>query len=200
MTENPIMILLYVGVAAYVLHTYLGDYKAEKAGEPKSGAMPGATPFGMMAVLIGVVGTLVILAAEVGGEIALGIADEQSDVVWYLLVTWLCAGIVEEIIFRGFLVVDNKGRAALIGSCVGFSLLFALIHPHLWSMEDGFELTLTQKGFFTTGLLLANSLWWYAVRFGPWNPSRSIFPCMIAHAASNLGVFLVKLSQGYVLF
>lgn len=200
MTENPIMILLYVGVAAYVLHTYLGDYKAEKAGEPKSGAMPGATPFGMMAVLIGVVGTLVILAAEVGGEVALGIADEQSDVVWYLLVTWLCAGIVEEIIFRGFLVVDNKGRAALIGSCVGFSLLFALIHPHLWSMEDGFELTLTQKGFFTTGLLLANSLWWYAVRFGPWNPSRSIFPCMIAHAASNLGVFLVKLSQGYVLF
>lgn len=200
MTENPIMILLYVGVSAYVLHNYLGDYKAEKAGEPKSGAMPGATHFGMMAVLIGVVGTLVILAAEVGGEIALGIADEQSDVVWYLLVTWLCAGIVEEIIFRGFLVVDNKGRAALIGSCVGFSFLFALIHPHLWNMEDGFELTLTQKGFFTTGLLLANSLWWYAVRFGPWNPSRSIFPCMIAHATSNLGVFLVKLSQGYVIF
>jgi membrane protease YdiL (CAAX protease family) len=162
--------------------------------------MPGAKPFSMMTVLIGVVGTLVILVAEVGGEIALGIADEQSDVVWYLLVTWLCAGIVEEIIFRGFLVVDNKGRAALIGSCVGFSLLFALIHPHLWSMENGFELTLTQKGFFTTGLLLANSLWWYAVRFGPWNPSRSIFPCMIAHAASNLGVFLVKLSQGYVIF
>jgi hypothetical protein len=200
MTENPIMILLYVGVAAYVLHTYLGDYKAEKAGAPNPGAMPGAKPFSMMTVLIGVVGTLVILVAEVGGEIALGIADEQSDVVWYLLVTWLCAGIVEEIIFRGFLVVDNKGRAALIGSCVGFSLLFALIHPHLWSMENGFELTLTQKGFFTTGLLLANSLWWYAVRFGPWNPSRSIFPCMIAHAASNLGVFLVKLSQGYVIF
>ncbi len=200
MTENPIMILLYVGVAAYVLHTYLGDYKAEKAGSPNPGAMPGAKPFSMMTVLIGVVGTLVILVAEVGGEIALGIADEQSDVVWYLLVTWLCAGIVEEIIFRGFLVVDNKGRAALIGSCVGFSLLFALIHPHLWSIENGFELTLTQKGFFTTGLLLANSLWWYAVRFGPWNPSRSIFPCMIAHAASNLGVFLVKLSQGYVIF
>lgn len=200
MTENPIMILLYVGVAAHMLHTYWGDFKAEKAASPNSGALPGATPFGLMTVIIGVVGTLVILGAEVVGEIVLGIAAEQSEVVWYLLVTWLCAGIVEEIIFRGFLVVDNKGRAALIASCVSFSLLFALIHPHLWIMEEGFQLTLTQKGFFTTGLLFANSLWWYAVRFGPWNPSRSIFPCMIAHAASNLGVFLVKLAQGYVIF
>lgn len=200
MSENPIMILLYVGVAAYVLHIYWGDFKAERAGSPHAGALPGAKPFGLAAVIIGIVGTLLILAAEVGGEIALGVADEQSEVVWYLLLTWLCAGVVEEIIFRGFLVVESRGRAALIASCVGFSLLFAIIHPHLWSLEDGFHLTLTEKGFFTTGLLFANSLWWYAVRFGPWNPSRSIFPCMIAHAASNLGVFLVKLAQGYVIF
>lgn len=200
MTENPIMILLYVGIAAYVLNMYRGDYKAETSGSPNSGAMPGATPFGLVAALIGVAGSMLILAAEVGGEIALGISEEQSEVVWYLLVTWLCAGVVEEVIFRGFLVVDKKGTGALVASCVGFSLLFALIHPHLWSTEDGFELTLSAKGFFTTGLLFANSLWWYAVRFGPWNPQRSIFPCMIAHAFSNLGVFLVKLSQGYVIF
>ena len=67
-------------------------------------------------------------------------------------------------------------------------------------MEDGFELTLTVKGFFTTGLLFANSLWFYACRFAPWNPSRSIFPAMIAHAASNLGVYCVKLAQGFVIF
>lgn len=107
---------------------------------------------------------------------------------------------MEEVIFRGYLVVENKGRWALIGSCIGFSLIFALIHGHFWSTEDGFKLTLTTKAFFSTGILLANSLWFYAIRFGPWNWDRSIFPCMLAHAASNLGVFVIKLVQGYVLF
>ncbi|MGC6425035.1 MAG: CPBP family intramembrane glutamic endopeptidase [Lentimonas sp.] len=200
MTENPVMILLYVGIASYVGSMYWGDYKAQQSGEPNSGAMPGAYPVTRMAFVIGVIGSLILLGVETGGEIALGLSEEQSTVAWYLLITWLCAGIVEEIIFRGFLVVENKGRAALIASCVGFSTIFAVIHPHLWSMEDGFELTLTAKGFFSTGILLANSLWWYAVRFGPWNKTKSIFPCMLAHAASNLGVFFVKLSQGFVEF
>jgi membrane protease YdiL (CAAX protease family) len=120
--------------------------------------------------------------------------------VWYFVFAIVAAGVVEEVIFRGYLVVENKGRAALIASCVGFSFLFAVIHPHLWSNEDGFELTLTAKGFLSTGILFANSLWFYALRFGPWNKTRSIFPCMLAHAASNLGVFFVKLWQGYVLF
>lgn len=199
MTENPIMILLYVGIAAYVGNMYWSDYKAQRGGEPKEGAMPGAFQTTIAAVLVGVLGSLVLLGVETGGEIALGITAEQSEVVWYLLITWLCAGVIEEVIFRGYLVVDKKGTAALVGSCVGFSLIFALLHPHLWSMEDGFHLTFTEKGAFTTALLFANSLWWYACRFGPWNPTRSIFPCMIAHASSNLGVFIVKLAQGYVI-
>lgn len=200
MTENPIMILLYVGIAAYVGNMYWADYKAQKDGELNEQGMPGAFKTSFMAVLIGVVGSLVILGVETGGEIALGIAAEQSEVVWYLVITWLCAGVVEEVIFRGYLVVDKKGTAALVGSCVAFSLIFALLHPHLWSMEDGFHFTFTEKGLFTTSLLFANSLWWYTCRFGPWNPTRSIFPCMIAHSASNLGVFFVKLAQGYVIF
>lgn len=200
MNENPIMIVLYIGVAAYVLSMYRGDLKAELAGEGSASAMPGAKPFGWLAALIGVIGALIILAIETGGEIALGISAEQSDMVWYFVFASLAAGVVEEVIFRGFLVVSNKGKAALVGSCIGFSLLFALIHPYLWSTEDGFHLTLTAKGFFTTSILFVNSLWFYALRFGPWNPTRSIFPCMIAHAASNLGVFLVKLVQGYVVF
>ena len=60
--------------------------------------------------------------------------------------------------------------------------------------------TFTTKAWFTTALLFTNSLWFYALRFGPWNPTRSLFPCMLAHAASNLGVFAVKLAQGYVIF
>jgi hypothetical protein len=67
-------------------------------------------------------------------------------------------------------------------------------------MDNGFHLTLTEKGFFSTSILLANSLWFYALRFAPWNKNRSIFPCMLAHAASNLGVFGVKWAQGFIIF
>lgn len=198
MTENPIMVVMYLAIAAYVGKLYWSDTRAQIVEGPREGAMPGAYPASLGAILIAVVGALVILGVETGGEIALGIAAEQSEMLWYALFPIVAAGLVEEVIFRGFLVVDKKGRAALIGSCVGFSLIFALIHPHLWTMKDGFEFTLTTKGFFSTGLLFLNSLWFYACRFGPWNPSRSILPCMIAHAASNLGVYGVKLAQGYV--
>jgi len=200
MNESPLMVLLYIGVAAYIAHIYWSDYKAEQSGQPNPKAMPGAKSAHVGAFVIGAIGALLILAAETSGEIALGIAAEQSEMVWYFVFAIVAAGIVEEVIFRGFLVVENKGRAALIASCVGFSLLFALIHGHFWSTEVGFEWTFTSKAFFSTGILFANSLWFYAVRFGPWNPNRSIFPCMLAHAASNLGVFVVKLAQGYVIF
>jgi membrane protease YdiL (CAAX protease family) len=132
----------------------------------------------------------------------LGIAAEQSEMVWYFVFASLGAGVVEEVVFRGFLVVEHKGRAALIASCVGFSLLFALIHGHFWSNEAGqaFAWTFTTKAFFTTGILFANSLWFYALRFAPWNSNRSLFPCMLAHAASNFGVFAVKWAQGFILF
>ena len=201
MNESPFMVLLYVGVAAYVGYMYWGDYQSNQALEqPDPRGMPGATSASLGLFVIGVIGALLILAAETSGEVALGIAAEQSEMVWYFVFAILGAGIVEEIIFRGYLVVDGKGRAALIGSCVGFSLIFAIIHGHFWSNEEGqaFAWTFTTKAFFTTGILLANSLWFYALRFGPWNKNRSLFPCMLAHAASNLGVFCVKWAQGFV--
>ena len=201
MNESPFMVLLYVGVAAYVGYMYWGDYQSNQASEqPDPRGMPGATSASLGLFVIGVIGALLILAAETSGEIALGIAAEQSEMVWYFVFAILGAGIVEEIIFRGYLVVDNKGRAALIGSCVGFSLIFAIIHGHFWSNEEGeaFAWTFTTKAFFTTGILLVNSLWFYALRFGRWNKNRSLFPCMLAHAASNLGVFCVKWAQGFV--
>lgn len=201
MNESPFMILLYVGVAAYVGYMYWGDYQSNQtSGQTDPRGMPGATSASWGLYGIAVIGALLILAAETGGEIALGIASEQSEMVWYFVFAILGAGIVEEVIFRGYLVVDNKGHAALIGSCVGFSLIFAIIHGHFWSNEEGeaFAWTFTTKAFFTTGILLANSLWFYALRFGPWNKNRSLFPCMLAHAASNFGVFAVKLAQGFV--
>lgn len=200
LNENPLMILLYVAIAAFLLHMYWGDYQADRSGTPNPKAMPGARGFSWNIAVMGILGSLFLLGVETGGEQALGISEEQSEMVWYFVFAIVCAGVVEEVIFRGFLVVENRGRAVLIASCVGFSLIFALIHGYFWSTEDGFAWTFTSKAFFTTGILFANSLWWYAIRFSPCNPQRSIFPCMIAHAASNLGVFGVKLVQGYVIF
>ena len=200
LNENPLMILAYVGIAAYILHLYLGDFRLQKSGEPNPKAMPGAKGAAVSVYWLGALGALVLLGLETGGEIALGIVSEQSEMLWYFVFASLGAGVVEEVIFRGFLVVENKGRAALVASCVGFSLIFAVIHGHFWSTEEGFAWTFTTKAWFTTALLFANSLWFYALRFGPWNPTRSLFPCMLAHAASNLGVFAVKLAQGYVIF
>ena len=200
MNENPLIILLYVGVAAYVGRIYWGDYKAVKSGEANGGAMPGAVAAPLSAFMIGSLGALLLLGVETGGEIALGLVDEQSEMVWFFVFAAIAAGVVEEVIFRGYLVIDNKGRSLLIASAVGFSLIFAIIHGHFWSREDGFEWILTGKASFSTAILFANSLWFYAVRFGPWNPKRSLFPCMLAHAASNFGVFFFKCAQGYVIF
>ena len=199
MSDNPVAILLYLGVAGYVLYLYLVDFRSTRAGNVADGnSMPGASAMPASALIIGVCVALLILAVETSGEIVLGISSEQSQMAWYFLFASLAAGVIEEVIFRGYLVVSKRGRAALITSCVGFSFVFALIHGHLWSTDNGFDFTFTTKGVFSTSILFFNSLWFYLVRFGPWNPTHSIFPCMLAHACSNLGVFIIKLFQGYV--
>ena len=47
---------------------------------------------------MGVLGALLILAVETGGEIALGVADEQREMVWYMVFAIVAAGLI--IIFR----------------------------------------------------------------------------------------------------
>ena len=102
-------------------------------------------------------------------------------------------------IFRGYLVVEGRGRAALVGGVVGASLLFALLHPFLWQWQDGtLVLQGSTKAWFSTGAVFAGSLWFYAVRFMPANPRHSLVPCIAAHLAKNVGVFVVKLLQGHV--
>jgi len=209
-SDDPIMILLYAGIAIYLLKLYRDDYRAALGGQPNPKALPGATSASRGLFLLACGGALIILGIETAGEIALGVAGEQSDIVALYLLAIVAAGAIEEVVFRGYLVVENRGRAALIGSCLGFSLLFALIHPFLWTYTaaDGapvwqfwqadLELHFTLKAAFSTAIVFGNSLWFYAVRFGPWNPRRSIFPCMAAHALSNAGVFLIKLAQGHV--
>lgn len=206
------MNLLYAAMALYVLHLYRSDLQAQKSGRTNPKALPGATSAPISLYVVGVIGAGLILALETIGEVTLGIADKQSDVLWFFIIASLAAGVIEEVIFRGFLVVESRGNRILIVSCVLFSLLFALLHPYLWEFNypEGvalwqfwladFGFLWTPKAFFTTAILFLNSLWFYALRFGSWNPKRSLFPCMVAHSVSNLGVFAVKWIQGHIVF
>ena len=163
-------------------------------------ALPGATPTNGLLIFASVLGALVLLGNAVIGEYALDIVDAQSEMVWFFVFASISAGVIEEVVFRGYLVVQNRGRNALVFSCLGFSLVFALVHGHLWSMEEGFAWNFTVQGIFNTWILFFNSVSLYALRFGPWNANRSILPSIIAHMILNLGVFVVKLAQGYIVF
>lgn len=192
--NNPLVILVMIGVGFYIAKLWRDDLR-----NPKAGSMPGATPATARAIWIAVAGALVILALETAGEKALGIDAEQSKMTWlFALYSVLAAPVIEELIFRGYLVIEGKGRAALWGGIFAASLGFALLHQHLLKWEDGFVFTSTPKAWFTTGVLFVSSLWWYTARFAPWNPSRSLLPCVVAHAAKNAGVVLVKAAAGFM--
>ena len=49
-----------------------------------------------------------------------------------------------------------------------------------------------------SSLAFAGSLWFYALRFAPFNPGRSLLPCIVGHLTKNLGVFALKGAAGFV--
>lgn len=111
----------------------------------------------------------------------------------------LAAPIVEELVFRGYVVVENHGRAARWLAAIAASGMFALLHPFLWSWQDGrLQAEFTSKAVFSTAALFAASVWFYVVRFAAWNPARSLLPCFAAHAAKNAGVVGIKAATGFV--
>lgn len=174
------------------------DYRAARRGAPHPRALPGATPASAPALLVAAGGALILLAAETGGEHVLGLTAQQSRMTGLFGLYTLVAAFVEELIFRGYLVIENRGRAALITGMVGASLGFALLHPFLWEWREGsLQLHGGAKAWFSTGAVFTGSLWFYAVRFFPLNPSRSLLPCVAAHATKNLGVIAIKYAQGF---
>jgi len=199
MSSSPGLIIVMLIAGVYVSKLWWIDYLAHQRGEIIRGALPGATPTTRRAVLVAVTGALLILAAETWGEIKLGLSEEQSEITVLFGCYTLVAAVIEEVIFRGFLVVTDRGALVKWGAVLAASLLFAAIHPFLWLWEEGvWTWTLTAKGWFSTAAVFAGSLWFYTVRFLPSNPSQSLLPCFAAHAAKNLGVFLIKGVQGFV--
>ena len=165
------------------------DRRSAQAGAANPRALPGATNAPGRAVLIAIAGGWVILAAETIGESALGLAAQQSRMTWlFALYSVAGAPIIEELIFRGWLVVENRGRAMMGGAALGASVGFAALHPFLWRWDDaGFAFTFDAKGWFSATAVFATSLWLYVTRLAAWNPSRSLLPCFAAHAAKILG-------------
>lgn len=199
MNEHPVLLIMMLAIGAYVLNMWREDLLAARAGKPNPGPLPGATTASPKACIIAITGAIMILAVETGGEIALGLSAEQSKITVLFGIYTLMAAFIEELIFRGFLVVEGKGRALLWGGIIAASAVFAAIHPFLWQWEDGvFSWTPTPKAWFSTIIVFLSSLWFYAVRFASFNPHRSLLPCIAAHAAKNAGVFAIKGVQGFV--
>jgi membrane protease YdiL (CAAX protease family) len=200
MIKDQLLLFLVLGASVWIARLWTVDYRAALAGKANTGSLPGATPAPARAVAIASLGALFILAAETAGEHVLGLSAEQSKMTaLFALYSILGAPVIEEVLFRGYLVIENRGRAALWAGVVSVSLLFALLHPFLWEWNgNGLTVHFSAKAWFSTGVIFAGSLWFYTVRFFGLNPQRSLLPCFVAHATKNLGVFAIKYVEGFV--
>lgn len=206
MASDALISLAYFGGACYLAKIWLEDTRALAAGNAVKGALPGAAFASRSALAIGAVAGVLLCALATGVEYGLGVSEDQSDIAATFLLQMLAAAFIEEVIFRGYLVVPNKGKAVLWASCVGFSFLFAALHPFLWKLPEEAEFyeiwkassNFTTQAWVSFGSIFLNSLVFYALRFAGNNPGRSLLPCVAAHATYNLSVFAVKLSTGHV--
>lgn len=201
MTNNPLTLLLMIGVSAYIIKLWFDDYRAARSGKPNPRGLPGATPAPVGAHVIAAIGAAMILAGETWGEIKLGLSEQQSNMTALFAVYTLCAAFVEEIIFRGYIVAPaSKGTAARWAGIIGASVLFAALHPFLWDWTDGkLVWHFTPKGWFSTATVFATSLWFYIVRFASFNPTHGLGPCFSGHLTKNLGVIAIKAVQGHLI-
>ncbi len=214
MSDEPALILFMSAVGLYVLHLWIQDYRAALNDQPSAQALPGAAPTTPTACFIAAAGAVLLLIVETFGEIRLGISAEQTEITLLFGVYTLIAAFIEELIFRGYIVVEGRGKALRWAGIVGASVLFAGLHPFLWSWDMGSSamwqvfmiwrwsewLTwdFSTKGVFSTAILFVSSLWFYTVRFASFNRTHSLLPCIVAHGTKNLGVIAVKGYQGFV--
>jgi len=190
MSDNPLLLLALIGVALYLAKGWWHEERAANSANPIVNPR---------LLVLAAFGSLLLLGFETAGEYALGIVEAQRTITALFALYTLAAAFIEELIFRGYLVITNKGTAVRWAGVLAASILFALLHPFLWEWEDdGFQLTLTLKGAFSTAVVFAASLWFYFLRFARANPQHSLLPCIIAHMTKNLGVIGIKAAQGFL--
>jgi membrane protease YdiL (CAAX protease family) len=197
--DSPLIQVFLILLIAYIFHLWLSDLRSAQQGQEKRGALPGAYSCSMPIIILGLIGAVMLVGVETLGENALGLSAEQTSMTLLFGLVTLASGFGEELIFRGYFVIQKKGTAILWLSISGFSVLFALIHPYLWQWDEGtLKIEMSTKAWFSTGIVFLNSLWFYYLRFSKLNSKRSLWPCIAAHMCSNAAVFLVKLFQGHV--
>ena len=137
MSEDPLVILAFFGIGIYLAGLWTADYRAQCSNK-QTGVLPlpGAFPASASAIHLAIIGALVLVSVETLGEYSLGIAQEQTTIPGIFLLAMIAASIAEEVLFRGFLVVKNHGKLALVLSIFGFSLLFAVLHPYIWTYHN----------------------------------------------------------------
>jgi len=201
MNDNPLLLFVSAAAGLYAAWLWWDDFRAAQAGRPNPRGLPGALPAPVLACAVAAIGALLLTAAETWGELRLGLSGQQSKMTVLFGGYTLVAAFVEELIFRGFIVIQGRGAAVRWAGVLGASVLFAALHPFLWAWDHDqpLHLTLTAKGWFSTGAVFANSLWFYAMRFSArLNPKASLLPCVAAHASKNIAVFAIKAAQGFV--
>ena len=197
-SDSLIVNLLVFAAAAWFLKQWITDTRAAGTPEAHPKPLPGAAwcPKGWL--VVAAVGAVLIVAIITAAEQAAGVADQQSTMTPIDLLPILGAAIIEELVFRGWIVIDKKGTGMLIGSCIGVSLIFALGHPFLWETETGLSFKTDAQPLIAGAGIFVFSLFAYALRFMPQNPKRSLLPCFVAHAVHNLAVFASKAATGHV--
>ena len=171
-------------VAAWLFKMWLSDTRNFVCtGTPAKGEFPGARPVSIKLAVFGAMCGVVLLAAITAAEIAGGGVEEQTKVSFMAIFSWTAAAFIEELIFRGYLIVQNKGKLLLWGSAILFSLIFALCHPFFWDFsipengglaEASFTINLTEKAARDTIFVFLSSMVFYALRFCPQNKMRSL--------------------------
>lgn len=206
--DDFIFSLATFGVGAYLFYMWLGDCAYfSKNGEARKGAFAGAAPADFKSLLLAAGLAAFLLIMQVSGEDSMGLTSSQTKVGMFAIFAWASAAFVEELVFRGYLIVQNKGVKWLVGSAFFFSLIFALAHPFLWDYKvaEGasvlagtwvFDFSL--KSFYSTFCIFECSLLFYFLRFMPMNKNRSLLPSVVAHLTFNVGVFATKAAQGFV--
>lgn len=187
MDSGPLSSLAYLALGAGVLAFWIRQLRLGQADPDPF--WPGASGCGWPALAWAAAGAIVLTLLETALEVRLGVSALQSTIPAHFLLAMLGASVVEEMAFRGFAAPANLSGLRLVGVAAAGSAVFAAFHGH--GLAD-------TKGLVSTGSAFALSLWFYACRFGPLNPGRSLLPAMAAHAARNLAVFGIKDAQGFV--
>jgi uncharacterized protein len=106
------------------------------------------------------------------GEVALLLSDDR----WLMIVSAVIfAPIIEELILRGLLLPGlARSRLRFAGAAIVSTLLFVAMHPGGVSKFNGLAVLLDWHLIMGLGLCVT---WWL---------TRSIWPCVLGHAAANL--------------